>query len=61
MMMVFFAGGVGIGIGVGLYGLVLFSILMTFSSTKIENIYKKRELAKKDKEPIINLREREIP
>ena len=59
--MIFFAGGVGIGIGVGLYGLVLFSILMTFSSTKIENIYKKRELAKKDKEPIINLREREIP
>ena len=59
--MVFFAGGVGIGIGIGLYGLVFFSILMTFSSTKIENIYKKRELTKKCKDSIINIQEREIP
>ena len=44
--MIFFAGGVGIGIGVGLYGVVLFAILMTFSATKIEGLYKKRELAK---------------
>lgn len=59
--MIFFAGGVGIGIGVGLYGLVLFSILMTFSSTKIETIYKKRESAKKNKISITTLQEREIP
>lgn len=59
--MIFFAGGVGIGIGVGLYGLVLFSILITFSSTKIESIYKKRESAKKNKISITTLQEREIP
>ncbi|WP_396020591.1 MgtC/SapB family protein [Bacillus sp. ISL-4] len=33
--MIFFSGGVGIGIGAGFYGIVIFSVLMTFLLARI--------------------------
>ncbi|MBN6889484.1 MgtC/SapB family protein [Cytobacillus horneckiae] len=41
--MIFFAGGVGIGIGVGFYGIVIFSIMITFLTTKLGSLLEKRE------------------
>jgi putative Mg2+ transporter-C (MgtC) family protein len=35
--MIFFAGGVGIGIGVGFYGIVIFSIVITFILAELGN------------------------
>ncbi|MGC4378656.1 MgtC/SapB family protein [Fictibacillus sp. Mic-4] len=52
--MIFFAGGVGIGIGAGFYGIVIFSVFITFILAKISLFLEKRNLLlsprkKKDK------------
>lgn len=41
--MMFFAGGVGIGIGAGLYGMVIFSVGLTFLLARISNAIERKE------------------
>ncbi len=45
--MVFFAGGVGIGIGAGFYGIVIFSVFITFLFAKISKWLEEREYFEK--------------
>jgi putative Mg2+ transporter-C (MgtC) family protein len=44
--MIFFIGGVGIGIGAGLYGVVIFSILLTYALSKLGIIFEEMYLIK---------------
>lgn len=41
--MIFFAGGVGIGIGAGFYGMVFFTVIITFLLTKVSNVIERRD------------------
>jgi putative Mg2+ transporter-C (MgtC) family protein len=44
--MIFFVGGVGIGIGAGFYGIVIFSVIVTFILARISAFYEERHQAK---------------
>ncbi|MHA6259267.1 MgtC/SapB family protein [Sporosarcina sp. CAU 1771] len=54
--MIFFAGGVGIGIGAGFYGLVFFTVAVTFILTKISNMIENREKDLKKKKRLKDLK-----
>ncbi len=44
--MIFFAGGVGIGIGAGFYGVVVFSVILTFTLARISSYFEQQNLKK---------------
>lgn len=44
--MIFFAGGVGIGIGAGFYGIVIFSVLVTFLLARFSSRFEEKTIRK---------------
>lgn len=45
--MIFFVGGVGIGIGAGFYGIVIFSVVFTFSLARFSSRFEEKNLRRK--------------
>lgn len=50
--MIFFAGGVGIGIGAGFYGMVFFTVIITFLLAKVSQFIEQREERLKNEEKL---------
>jgi putative Mg2+ transporter-C (MgtC) family protein len=53
--MIFYAGGVGIGIGAGFYGIVIVSIIVTFTITKVGNWVERKEKRRRGGIPVREL------
>ncbi|MET3288657.1 MgtC/SapB family protein [Brevibacillus fluminis] len=49
--MIFFAGGVGIGIGAGFYGIVIFSVLVTFLCARFSSRFEEKSLRRTAEHP----------
>ncbi|MHA6259263.1 MgtC/SapB family protein [Sporosarcina sp. CAU 1771] len=57
--MIFFAGGVGIGIGAGFYGLVFFTVILTFILAKVSHYIEQKDVRAKSKMKTKNKKDKE--